>query len=233
MTADTHTETSSATARGKRGASEIERSYHRGNVAEDLVKAAIDILKTEKFENLSVRRLAREVGVSPRNFYNHFESLNDLIFTVAAKAFDRRAAASRRIIAKGKTRKQVVMEMAIDYVERAVREPQIFRIMYGQISSGSNHKLMGPSSVECFRLLVQAIYGEDRYRLEDLTWSLENCETAYSLFSLEYGLARNILEKHIRLRPDTPERRRQIVESIIGSFLDGSCANAFKNDKVR
>ena len=39
-----------------------KRPYHRGNVAEDLTAAALRLLKTERYEDLSVRRLTREIG---------------------------------------------------------------------------------------------------------------------------------------------------------------------------
>ena len=64
------------------------RRYHKGNVAEDLMAVAVRILETERVEDLSVRRLAREVGVTPANFYNHFVSLNDLLLDLAADAFE-------------------------------------------------------------------------------------------------------------------------------------------------
>ena len=44
------------------------RQYHKGNVAEDLKLAAIRILEAETVEDLSVRRLAREIGVTAANF---------------------------------------------------------------------------------------------------------------------------------------------------------------------
>ena len=214
------------------GAAEPARPYHKGNVAQDLLKAAKRLMQQERLEDISVRRLAREVDVSPRNFYNHFDSMDDLFFSLAAKGFDRRVAVAKRIMARETSRKKVVVALAVEFVEAAVRDPELFRVMFGRIAAGSGHKLMGPASVASFRLLVQAVYGDDRYRVDDLAWSLEHCETAYSLFSLEYGLARNILDKHIRPQPNTPETRKRIVESIVGSFVNGTCGNVFKDDTV-
>ncbi len=210
------------------GAAGPARPYHKGNVAKDLLKAATRLMQKERLEDISVRRLAREVDVSPRNFYNHFESMDDLFFTLAARRFDRRVAVAKKIMAQETSRKKVVVALAVEFVEAAVRDPELFRVMFGRIAAGSRHKLMGPASVASFRLLVKAVYGDDRYRVDDLAWSIENCETAYSLFSLEYGLARNILDKHIRPQPNTEETRRRIVESIVGSFVNGTCGDVFR-----
>mgnify|MGYP003363473360 FL=1 len=57
----------------------MPRPYHKGNVAEDLRLTTLRILQTERLEDLSVRRLTREVRVAPANFYNHYASLNMLL----------------------------------------------------------------------------------------------------------------------------------------------------------
>ena len=41
--------------------------------------AAERILETESVEDVTARRLCREVGVTSGNFYNHFESLDFLL----------------------------------------------------------------------------------------------------------------------------------------------------------
>ena len=97
---------------------EEKRPYHRGNVAEDLIAAAVRLLKTERYEDLSVRRLTREVGVTPANFYNHFENLEDLLLTIAAERHLTRAALVAKIVARSPTRIDAAREaQLLDAVE--------------------------------------------------------------------------------------------------------------------
>ena len=55
------------------------RAYHRGNVREDLLECAARMLRTESLDQITVRRLAGAIGITPGNVYNHFENLNELL----------------------------------------------------------------------------------------------------------------------------------------------------------
>src|ERR1700742_246179 len=102
-----------------------KRQYHKGNVAEDLIAVARRILETERIEDLSVRRLAREVGVTPGNFYNHFPSLNDLLLDIAAEEFDERAKQTAHIRRTSKTRAEALKRSVVNFVEFARTRHQI------------------------------------------------------------------------------------------------------------
>lgn len=166
--------------------------YHRGNVAEDLLKAAARILETERFEDLSARRLCREIGVTSANFYNHFPSLEHLLMELAADGFELRAQQNRRILARPGTREDKLVEVAVNAVEFAVQHTQLFRIMFGQVENGPAHERSISASNAAFGVLVQIVYGEDRYRPDDIAWSHENCQAGYAFFSFSYGLARMV-----------------------------------------
>ena len=70
------------------------------------------ILETETVEDLSVRRLAREVGMTPANFYNHYPSLNELLLEIGAKAFSERARRLAHIRRTSKTKAEAVRRAA-------------------------------------------------------------------------------------------------------------------------
>jgi len=64
------------------------QSYHHGNVKEALLTAAKKILETERVQSLTMRRLAKEVGVTPTAVYNYFSDKDELIMAIKMELFE-------------------------------------------------------------------------------------------------------------------------------------------------
>ena len=205
------------------------RAYHKGNVADDLKAAARKILKTERFEDVSVRRLAREVGVTPGNFYNHFDSLDQLFLEIAADAFDTRTRAQAKLIKKADSRIDALVSTALDFVDFAIREKQIFRIMFGQVPGSFANDRFREASDAAFSLLVEFIYREPRYVPGDRALSHARSTVGYGIFCLIYGLARNISENQIEFAEGDHEGIARFVEDVVRSFLDGTAVAEIQN----
>src|SRR5829696_3904641 len=58
-------------ARGM-SADRTRASYHHGSLRETLVRACLDLIRAEGIGAVSLRRVAREAGVSPGAPYHHF-----------------------------------------------------------------------------------------------------------------------------------------------------------------
>lgn len=199
-----------------------KRQYHKGNVAEDLMAVAIRILETERIEDLSVRRLAREVGVTPANFYNHFPSLNDLLLDIAAGAFDERAASLAHIRRTSKTRAEALKRSVLAYVDFAGANPQLFRIMFGHIPDADKHDRYREASDRSFGQLVELVYGRPVYDPNDIAASHENAKVAYGVFAMSYGLARIVVEGQFVFTPGNERAEaRAFVESVVDAFIAG------------
>jgi hypothetical protein len=54
-----------------------------------------------------------------------------------------------------------------------------------------------------------------------------HAKAAYALFSLVYGLARNIIEDQFQFETGTKAEIRRFVEEVIGTFVDGTAADLF------
>lgn len=195
--------------------------YHRGNVAEDLLAAAARMLETERFEDISARRLCREIGVTSANFYNHFPSFNHLMHDLAAQGFERRAVQNLRVLSQSVSRDDALIQVAHNMVDFAIEHNQLFRIMYGQLPPIPGHTQRNDKANRAFAVLVQAIYGADIFRPDDPSWSHEHCLHAYSFFSFTYGLARLVSMDQFEFPSGTKAERRKFVEDATRAFVAG------------
>ncbi|MEI9994331.1 MAG: TetR/AcrR family transcriptional regulator [Rhizomicrobium sp.] len=200
------------------------RAYHKGNVAQDLLLAARRILRDESFEDVSVRRLAREVGVTPANFYNHFESLEALLLSLGAEGFDEIRLDAEQIIASAQSRKEALLQRCFKFVKFAMTNKQVFRIMFGQIPNAHKNQRFREASDASFGQLMHLIYGKDIYDPTDLAGMHYKGRAAYAVLAMVYGLARNIIEDQFQFETGSDAEIRKFVEDVLSTLLDGTVA---------
>jgi AcrR family transcriptional regulator len=106
-------------------------SYHHGDLREALVHAALRELEHGRAEDLSLRGLGRELGVSPRAPYRHFATKESLLAAVAVEGLRRwEAFVTPRVAAAGQNPVAKLRAVGEAYVLFAVEHPAAFRVMY-------------------------------------------------------------------------------------------------------
>lgn len=199
----------------------VRTPYHKGNVPALLLEAAERILDKESVEDVTARRLCREVGVTSANFYNHYPSLDYLLLEIAAKYFRKRWQQRRRLLKKGPSREEAMVEIALNTVEFGIRHPQVNRIMFGQIRDTSINPNYTRESDIGFGLLVQLVQGEDLYTPTDLKLSHERCKPTYTFMSFIYGLT-FLVSRNVIANPEgSAAARRAFVKDLTLTFLRG------------
>jgi AcrR family transcriptional regulator len=106
-------------------------AYHHGDLRRALVLAALDLLERDGPAALTLRRLARAVGVSAMAPYHHFPSRADLLVAVAAEGF--RRLQQHKIDALGETpdARAALVAGAVSHVRFVLAHPHLYRLMKG------------------------------------------------------------------------------------------------------
>ena len=108
------------------------KSYHHGNLRAELLNTAIAQLHTNGVEDLSLRALARAVGVSQTAPYRHFADKNELLAAMATVGYRDLLGALRCAgAATGDCPQEQLIAFAHAYVDYAARNPQLFKLMFG------------------------------------------------------------------------------------------------------
>ncbi len=109
-----------------------DKPYHHGGLRAALVSAALDALEQGGPGALSLRGLAKAVGVSPMAPYHHFADRNALLAAVAAAGFERLQAGKAMALAAAMTSPEQGLIMgSVAYVEFVLAHPQLYRLMKG------------------------------------------------------------------------------------------------------
>lgn len=104
-------------------------AYHHGDLKEALLAVATDVLANHGEAALSLRALARHLGVSPGAPYRHYPDRSALLKALVARGFDRLAHAASQADAAATDRNAVVAQ-ATAYVRFARDNDALFRLMF-------------------------------------------------------------------------------------------------------
>ena len=134
-------------------------AYHHGDLKAVLLKTAIRILKKKSPEELSLRELAREAGVSQAAPYRHFKRKEDLIAALATEGFELKAKYMKQAIRdSGGDLRETYFACALSYFIMGKRHPQHFRLMFGSdIIPDQNHPDYLKAANTSFALLKDTI----------------------------------------------------------------------------
>ena len=109
-------------------ADEANRGYHHGDLRQALVAAGLKALKTTDIADISLRRLAREVGVSATAVYRHFPDKRALLAALASEGLDRLGRFQQAaVVAAGEG---AFAESGRAYVRFALAHPALFRLIF-------------------------------------------------------------------------------------------------------
>jgi AcrR family transcriptional regulator len=106
--------------------------YHHGNLRDALVNAALEILKTQGAEALSLRALAKATGVTQAAPYSHFRDKDELLAAIAEMGFQSLALAMAENAAGLKVPQERVEKLVSSYIRFASENKALFRLMFGR-----------------------------------------------------------------------------------------------------
>lgn len=108
-------------------------SYHHGNLKEELLKQAVEVIHTEGIDALTLSVLSKRVGTSRSAIYRHFSSKDDLMHNVILYGFE---MFEIKIAAVFLQKEKDVFErfyiMGKEYISFAIEHPNLYRMLFGE-----------------------------------------------------------------------------------------------------
>lgn len=158
-------------------------TYHHGNLRSALIDAAILLLAEKGISGLSIREVARQVGVGHAAPYRHFRNKKELIEAIAAVGY--RQLSKGCELAEKKfpdDPQEQLRDGGIRYLMFAAENPEIANIMFsGYLSLDDCGEELAVTSDKALMDLVKiisngqaaGIYGEsDTFDLTLASWSM-------------------------------------------------------------
>lgn len=197
-----------------------DRAYHHGDLRNALIEAGLAALEAHDGSELSLRALARALGVSANAVYRHFSDKEALLSAVAAEGFRRFAQAQRDARAVSHTDP---VATGMGYVRFAQAHPALFRLMFGRFTRSCDSAELQQAAMTAFEQLL-----EDS-RTPGHTGPIDEATMLRALarWSLVHGLSHLLLEGQLSLFGPVGNQ-----DALAGAVLEASGLGALAQEAV-
>lgn len=190
--------------------------YHHGDLRRALIGSAIHILESEGEAALTMRRIARDIGVSQAAPYSHFKNKRDLLTAVCIEG-TAWFGDSMKAQAAGKQGLEYLAGLAIGHVQFALEHPALFRLMSTRDVSESLDERGNLPEIfnEGYQLMLSGLAAAPLEHLGDNEPLLD----APIAWAQIYGLSNLLIEG--RVTPETYgfDNVAQFVDALVRRFL--------------
>lgn len=188
-----------------------DRSYHHGNLRAALIEAGLAALEHSDEGPLSLRAIARDVGVSANAAYRHFADKQALLSALAAEGFRRFTQAQAEALAGASNTGDARLTAGRAYIGFARQHPALFRLMFSHFLYASQDPDLQKTAKASFEGL--------------LAWSAQETGTdphspealrqAVARWSMVHGLSHLILDGQLAF---LGEQTDALIEQVLGLY---------------
>ncbi len=203
-------------------ASSQKRAYHHGDLRQSLIDGAIALIQEAGVSDVSLRQVARQVGVSHNAPYRHFADKEALLAAVAEQGFRSLQSALEAARELAVTPAEQLTAIGMAYVKFAMTDPAHYRVMFGEYRNDScEYPDLAHTAEQAFRVLVNTIAtgqaagdfrAADPIDLARVAWSLVHGQ---SMLLLDHKLSKQgeALESFLRFSS------RMLIEGLANPLL--------------
>lgn len=188
--------------------------YHHGNLAEHALKLALETLREQGDAAISLRALARQIGVSGPALYRHFRDRDSLLAELAVIGFNQ--LRDRMLADDHPQSLPALQRIGQAYIDFARAEPNLYRLMFGGcVLPRGEHPALDQAGLEAFQVLEQTLArGQQAGELIDAPLA----QLTASAWSLVHGFALLSIDGHL----PGPEQEPRLTNAVLEIFQKGA-----------
>lgn len=172
-------------------------NYHHGDLRRALTDAALEIIAEKDIESLSLREVARRVGVSHTAPYRHFPDKDALVAAVAQEGFEALKGELEAALQAHPSQPITQLQATgIAYVKYAITHRSHYRIMFGVYINCAEERFPSLYQVAMQTLQVpyDAIVAGQAAGLIKMT---DPKKLTWTVWSIVHGLATLLMDQQI------------------------------------
>ena len=204
-----------------------QSTYHHGDLRDALIKAALREAEQGGAEAISIKALAKELGVSQPAPYRHFADREALLSAVTAEAFRQFTAMLREAMTKP-SKQSKLSRLAQATLDFGLRRNGIYRLMFASrtVSCAEKGSELHRVASETFALVIEALEAPAVGYLRE--------RHAYKIWAALHGVVM-LAEQGMLTGEAAHTTRAELVEDFVTETkvaLDAAIKEARRRDKA-
>ena len=187
------------------------KPYHHGDLRRQLIAVGEEVLAERGLAGLSLREVARRLGVSHNAPFKHFVSREALLAAMAEQGFE--DLTERLAAAMVGEPREAMESRALAYVTFALERPAVFRLMFGGQVDAAQHPSLAERAESSLRGITRHIagaYGEEAID-----------EATLSAWAFVHGLANLLLDGQISESLRKGRSNEDLARAVIAAMAQG------------
>jgi AcrR family transcriptional regulator len=103
----------------------------RGDTKNQILKAACLLLERQGMDAVSIRKIAKSVGITPMGIYNHFANLDALLVAVYEKGVGKLSRQIWKGIIPAEDPVEKLRSLVKSYITFGIKNPQYYTLLFG------------------------------------------------------------------------------------------------------
>ncbi|MCJ8325413.1 MAG: TetR/AcrR family transcriptional regulator [Rhizobiales bacterium] len=186
-------------------------SYHKGDVKQNAVNIAYDIVQKQGGKKLTMRFLATELGISHTALYRHYKNKDAVLLQVATKGYTALMLKMATSLKRPEhSVEQQLCDAALAYVNFAKYQPSIYGLMNGDFAQGdavnADFAKLAKQMYEVLKIVILKGQSEAVFKADDAE------KLAFSLWSFLHGYV------ELSLRNDAGVEAEDAIKLIVSAL---------------
>ncbi len=200
------------------GVKKGENAYHHGNLREAIVAATLVLVEEQGVKAVSIREIAKRLGVSPGAPFRHFASKKALLTVVATEAMESFSTAIQKEMdaSPGGTPADGLRAIGRGYLRWALKNRAQFAIISNrdeiEFAKGDHLSELSEGVMEQMNPFILGLFPDTDGK--DLAARRLACR------ALVYGLARMAIDRHYEEWNISQAKELQTVERVLDQFIE-------------
>ena len=191
-------------------------AYHHVDLHQQAHDQALAVLRLEGDGAISLRAIAKQIGVSAPALYRHYADRESLLAELAISGF---AALRQQLLSVDQhAPRAALIGIGLAYVAFAQSEPNLYRLMFGgQVLPRGVHPRLDDAGKAAFQVLEDTV---ERARHSGYLKPMPLALMTATAWSLVHGLSQLTIDGHLPNADAEPH----LAEGITSLLLEGAIA---------
>jgi AcrR family transcriptional regulator len=197
-------------------------AYHHGDLRRALIDACIVDIDRRGPSAVSLRGLAREIGVTHTAPLHHFPTRRELFAAVAAEGFRRLHATRRAALVDGEPPRARLIAALTASVDFAVAHPGLFHLMFGaEITDKREFAELVDAASRSYAVLEDCVADYLGLAPEAAVASASARAATLTAWTACHGLASILVDRQMTPREVPWRDPRRVCGEVFGRVVDG------------